>query len=87
MSDNVNDRGLQTLTSIFREIFDNDTIVLSPSLSARDVQAWDSMAHISLMHAVEEYFSIRFSVSEMTRMRNVGDLVTALSGKGVSISW
>lgn len=63
---------LARLQSIFDDIF-LDEVVLTPELSAHDVEEWDSLLHISLVVAVEEAFDIRFRVGEVEATKNVGD--------------
>ena len=55
---------LVRLQSIFDDIF-LDEVVVTPELSAHDVEEWDSLLHISLVVAVEEAFGIRFRVGEV----------------------
>jgi acyl carrier protein len=42
------------------------------------VDGWDSLTHIRLMLTVEKAFNIKFSVSEIGKLENVGDLVTLI---------
>ncbi len=70
---------LAKLTPVFREVFDNDSIVLSPEMTARDVDGWDSVANIRLMVSIEDEFNIKFSVGEFQEFRNVGDLAAGLA--------
>lgn len=63
---------LQRLQSIFDDIFLDD-VVVTPELSAKDVEEWDSLLHISLVVAVEEAFGIRFRVGEVEAAQNVND--------------
>ena len=63
---------LARLQSIFDDIF-LDEVVVTPELSAQDVEEWDSLLHISLVVAVEEAFGIRFRVGEVEATKNVGD--------------
>jgi acyl carrier protein len=61
-----------------QNVFDNvflDKVEVTRALSARDVQEWDSLLHISLIVAVEKAFAIRFRVGEVEATRNVGELV------------
>lgn len=60
-----------------QEVFDSvfmDEVHVTPELSAREVPEWDSIAHISLIVAVEEKFGVRFRVGEVEATKNVGDL-------------
>jgi acyl carrier protein len=77
----MEDAILNRLTSIFREVFDDDELVLSPELTANDVDGWDSLAHIRLILSVQKSFGVRFSAVEMSRLKNVGDLITLTKHK------
>jgi acyl carrier protein len=69
------------LTQIFRDIFDDDTIVLSPTTTAADIPEWDSLNHVNITAASEVAFGVSFSSSELEELRNVGDLVSAVRRK------
>ena len=69
---------LARLQSIFDDIF-LDEVVVTPELSASDVEEWDSLLHISLVVAVEEAFGIKFRVGEVESTRNVGDFVSLIT--------
>jgi acyl carrier protein len=69
------------LTEIFQDIFDEDSIQLTPELSAKDVDGWDSLAHIRLILTVEKAFKIKFSTSEIGKLENVGDLVAFIRAR------
>jgi len=59
-----------------QEVFDGlflQPVVLRPDLSAKDVEEWDSLLHISLVVAIEKRFGVRFRVGEVEATRNVGE--------------
>ena len=62
------------LTEIFREVFDDNSIVLTPQTTAADIADWDSVAHIGLIVAIEERLKIKFKSSELEALHNVGQL-------------
>jgi len=66
------------LTPLFREVFDDDTVVVTPQLTANDVENWDSLSHVRLMVAIEEDFKIHFSSSEIASFKTVDDLVASI---------
>jgi acyl carrier protein len=66
------------LTEVFRDVFDDDSINVTASLAAKDVDGWDSLTHIRLMLTVEKAFKIKFSTSELGRLKDVGDLVALI---------
>ncbi len=72
---------LTRLTSIFHEVFGDDELVLRPELTANDVDGWDSLTHIRLIVSVQKAFGVKFSAVEMSRLKNVGDLMTLTKHK------
>jgi len=72
---------LQQLTDIFRQIFDNDSIVLAPETTAEDIAEWDSFNHINIIVAVEAHFGIKFQTAETEELKNVGHLVELIQRK------
>ena len=66
------------LARVFNEVFDDETIELTPQLTAKDVDGWDSLTHIRLMLSVEKAFKIRFTTAEVGKLENVGDLVALI---------
>ncbi len=72
---------IEKLTDIFREVFDDDSIVLRNELTADDVENWDSLTHINLIVAIEKEFKVRFTTGEVSGLKNVGDLISLVSRK------
>jgi acyl carrier protein len=64
---------LARLQSIFDDMF-VDKVVVTPALSAKDVEEWDSLFNVSLIIAVENAFQVRFRAGETEATRNVGEL-------------
>lgn len=69
------------LTQVFREVFDNDDITVTPEMTAGDVEGWDSLSHVNLIVAVEARFGITFSQKELLTFRNVGDMMRSIMEK------
>jgi acyl carrier protein len=69
------------LGEIFQDVFDEDSIKVTPELSAKDVDGWDSLAHIRLILTVEKAFKVKFSTSEIGKLEKVGDLVTLIKAR------
>ncbi|MGA7792221.1 MAG: acyl carrier protein [Candidatus Acidiferrales bacterium] len=69
------------LGEIFQDVFDEDSINLTPKLSAKDVDGWDSLTHIRLMLTVEKAFKIKLSAPEIGKLENVGDLVALIKAR------
>ena len=69
------------LGQIFQDVFDEDSIKVTPELSAKDVDGWDSLTHIRLILTIEKVFKIKFSTSEIGRLENVGDLAALIQAR------
>ena len=69
------------LAEIFAEVFDEDSIQLTPEMTAKDVEGWDSLAHIRLILTIEKAFKIRFSTSEIGKLGNVGELAALIRSR------
>jgi acyl carrier protein len=69
------------LTRVFNQVFDDETIELTPQLTAKDVDGWDSLTHIRLILSVEKEFKIRFTTSEIGNLENVGDLAALIRAR------
>jgi acyl carrier protein len=69
------------LTEIFQDVFDEESITVTPELSAENMDGWDSLTHIRLMLTVEKAFQIKLSVSDIGKLSNVGDLVTLIKAR------
>ncbi len=72
---------IEKLTEIFREIFNDNTLVISDDMTANDIEEWDSLSHIDMIFTVEEEFNIKITTKEISRLKNVGDLVTIIENK------
>lgn len=70
-----------SLTEVFQDVFSDDTLVLRPGLSAKDVDGWDSLTHIRLLVTIERTFKIKFTVTEVGELKNVGELMSLIQAK------
>jgi len=69
---------LFVLQKIFREVFDEDDMVVTPQTSRDDVEGWDSVAQVKLVLTVETEFNLQFNEDEVSSMRTVGDFIKAI---------
>ena len=74
------DQILERITEVVRDELDDGEVVLTPDTKARDVEGWDSLAHVRIVVAVEQAFGVQFDMADITSLDSVGDLV-ALVGK------
>ncbi len=71
----------QRLTEILRDVFDDDTVVARPDLTADQVAGWDSFAHLRVIFTVEQTFGVSFAASEISSLKNVGELAQLIDAK------
>jgi acyl carrier protein len=69
------------LNEIFRQVLDDETIDLKPSMTAEDVDGWDSMNHIFIVVEIEKRFGIKFQAAEMEELKDVGELAALVRQK------
>lgn len=66
------------MTDIFRDVLDDDTLVLTEEMTAADVDGWDSLAHMQLISEIEDEFGINFTLGEVNGFKNVGELIASV---------
>ena len=71
----------ERLNDIFRDVFDDASLSVTPATTAADIEDWDSLSHITLMAAVEDEFRMKFSMKEVVEMKNVGEMVTIIAAR------
>jgi acyl carrier protein len=69
------------LTPIFRDVFDNDSLVVVEGMTAADVPGWDSLSNINMVIAVEKAFGVKFSTKDVRSLKNVGELLDLIKRK------
>lgn len=66
---------------IFRSVFADDSITITDEMSAKDVERWDSLNHLTMISGVEKEFDIKFKLKELVGMKNVGDMLRLIEAK------
>jgi len=72
---------LHRIEVIFKNVLDEESIALTETSTANDVEGWDSLTHIQLIVAIEKQFKIKFSSKEILSWKNVGEMVDAVYSK------
>lgn len=69
------------LQNVFRNVFEDDEIVIEEGTTSKDIEDWDSLMHIELITAIESEFGIRFTTDEMSSAANVGEFISLIDEK------
>lgn len=72
---------LSEVQEIFRDLFDDESIVIGEHTTADDIEDWDSLEHINLITSIEKHFNIKFAMSEVTHFKNVGSMIDTITAK------
>lgn len=71
----------ERVQEIFRDVFDDEELVICRETTASDIPEWDSLMHISLVSAIEKFFKVKFALGELQDLKNVGDMIDLVSSK------
>jgi acyl carrier protein len=69
------------LTPIFRDVFDNDALLVSEGMTAADVPTWDSLSNINMIIAVDKAFGVNLSIKDVRALKNVGEPLELIKRK------
>lgn len=69
---------LLEIQDIFRDNFDDDSIILAHTTNAEDIEDWDSLEQINLLTAIEKKYGLKFNLNDVRNLENVGDLLNLL---------
>lgn len=71
------------LKQIVANVLEIDPAHLNDASNAQNIARWDSLRHIEVIFAVESAFHVRFSMPEITSLKNLGDIRRLLIAKNV----
>ena len=66
---------------ILKTALNHENFEMSETLSAADVDGWDSLSHMIIISEVEKQFSITFKLKELNKMKNMGDMLDLIASK------
>lgn len=72
---------IKKLEEVFREVFENEDIILTPDTSNNDIDGWTSLTHAVLIDNIEKQFNISFEIEDMLTMHNVADIINKIEEK------
>ncbi len=74
-------RIIEKIQDVMIDVFDVDDLNISESTTAQDIEEWDSLSHIRFMITIERFFKFKFLNEEISELKNVGDLASAIERK------
>jgi acyl carrier protein len=69
---------LYRLQKVFREVFDDPTMTITPELAPGNFEDWDSVATVQIVLAIEEEFDLRLSTEEVAHIDSVKYLLNVI---------
>lgn len=70
------------LQEIFREVFEDEELIIAAEMTAEDIEGWDSLTHFQMIMEVEMEFGIKFTTDEIANLASVGELMNLIESKG-----
>ncbi len=74
---------LEQITDIFKNVFDDDDLIITRETNADDIEDWDSLEQINLLVAMENKFQIKFKLEDVSSLENVGDMIDLIARMAV----
>lgn len=72
---------LNRINTTLKSVFDDKALVITEKTTANDIGDWDSLNHLTVISNVERTFGVKFSLSEITKLQNVGSMVDLIIAK------
>jgi acyl carrier protein len=72
---------LRKVQEAFNAAFDVDPQSIGIDTQPNDIEAWDSLGHVSLVSSLESVFGLSFDVDEAMEMENVQQIVRIVQSK------
>ena len=76
-----NEQILADVQDVFRDVFDEESLVITEGTNADDIEDWDSLAQVRLTVAIEKKFGVKFDFGELTALHNVGEMLDLIGKK------
>ncbi|MCR4867533.1 MAG: acyl carrier protein [Lachnospiraceae bacterium] len=72
---------MEKVTEIFRDVFDDEELIITDETNSDDIEDWDSFEHVSLIVSMEKEFNMKFDVKQIDLLKNVGEMVDLIVSK------
>ncbi len=75
---------LERLEKIVLDVLEDPSVTFSKELSMSNCAAWDSVATVQIVLAVEDEFKVRFTTDEVAHVHGIEDIFILLEKYGVA---
>lgn len=72
---------LINLQNIFRDVFNNNNLIITEETKNSNLTDWDSLQHIVLIMSIEKQFDIKFTSEETTKLLDVKSIIDSIELK------
>ncbi len=72
---------MEKVQRIFRDVFDDESLIITDTTNSSDIEDWDSLEHIALVVSMEKEFDLKFDLKEVNELANVGEMVDLIASK------
>jgi acyl carrier protein len=72
---------LTKITATLREVFEDKNLVVTDATTAKDVDEWDSLNHITIISNIERAFKVKFALGELMKLQNIGQMIDLIQKK------
>jgi len=69
---------LAELNTVFRDVFDDERLIVSADTKAADIDDWDSLSHVRLALAIQKQFAVRFTTDEIISWMDVKSILISI---------
>lgn len=65
----------EKLTEVFEDVFDDEDLEISETITSDDIEGWDSLVHINLIGSIEDEFGIKFAMEDLKNLESVSKII------------
>ncbi len=72
--------------SLLSKVFSISESEINDASGPENIESWDSFNGLVLVDELENYFKVKFTISEITDVKNVSDIKKYLKSHGVNLN-
>ena len=69
------------MNAVVMDILDLSDLSLRREMTAKEIEGWDSLAHINIIVGMENEFGVKFKLADVKTLRNIGDFIDLVKTK------